>query len=142
MHPSCPQRTARTLLVALVVSGAVLAGEQGKTAAADDPQREFGDPSARALALRVHADAAAFDKLPRFSYRVETGNADVATMLDMPECSLPELKRALDEPISSDRWYRSIEMLAWSNHHGLWSNSDRQFKNERQESTGDRKSVV
>jgi hypothetical protein len=81
----------------------------GKTerAAADDtgaPVR-FDDPDAKALALRMHAEVRAMDKLPQFSYRVESGNGDVETMLEMGECTLPWLKQALDEPVSKERWF-------------------------------------
>jgi hypothetical protein len=58
-------------------------------------------------------------------------------MLDVEKCSLSELTKALDEPMSRDRRFEHIESLAWSNRQALWSNSDRKFKNERQESSGD-----
>lgn len=113
----------------LVVLAAIVlyAGIGGiKRAAADDsvaPVR-FDDPDAKALALRVHAEVRAMDKLPQFSYRVESGNGDVETMLDMEDCTLPWLKQALDEPVSKERSFRVTETLAWSGKQAFWSRSD------------------
>jgi len=123
----------------LTMFGLIVATPEFRTAAADEPREnsKFGDPEAKALALRVHAEAAAFDKLPRFYYRVQAGNGDVESMLDMEDCTLPWLKKALDEPISQERWFQSGETLAWSNRQAFWSTYDRKFKNETRELHGD-----
>ncbi len=106
------QRLGPIVLATLAMYAGV--GETGR-AAADDPvlRVRFDDPDAKALALRVHAEARAVDKLPRFSYRVESGNGDVETMLDMEDCTLPWLKQALDEPVSKERSFQATETL-WS----------------------------
>jgi hypothetical protein len=134
------RRTARALFAALTMLALIVASAELETATADGPDAtsRLSDSDAKALALRAHAEAAAVDKLPQFYYRVQSGNGDVETMLDIEDCSLPLLTKALDEPISQDRWFQSGQTLAWSNGLVVWSNYGRKFKNETQQSNGDK----
>jgi cytochrome c biogenesis protein CcmG/thiol:disulfide interchange protein DsbE len=137
----CEGAWGGVLLWVLAIAFLAPAAAGNRVASADDDsarKSKFGDPQAKALALRVHAQAAALDKLPRFYYRVQTGNYDAAAMLSMEECSLSWLKQALDEPINPDRWFECGETLAWSGRQALWSTFDGRFKNETQESSGER----
>jgi hypothetical protein len=139
-HGAAPHRTVWRLDIALLaIFSLLVTGGQCRLAAADGPEATSrrSDSDAKALALRVHAEAAAMDRLPMFYYRVQAGNGDVETMLDVEECSLPLLKKALDESISQKRWFQSGLTLAWSDTHAVWSTYDRAFKNERQESHGE-----
>src|SRR5215469_8633763 len=69
---------------------------------------------AKALALKVHARAAAFDQLPKFFYRVKSGNGVVDNMRDREECSIEGLKEALDGPVADADWLELDETLAWT----------------------------
>src|SRR5262245_2018864 len=61
-------------------------------------KEETSDQRAKRLALRVHAQAAAIDKLPRFSYRVRYRHGVVDSMRAV-DVSLDRLKQALTAPV-------------------------------------------
>ena len=94
------------------------------SAAAEDSvsaESPLTDAQAKALALKAHADAAAMDRLPKFFYRIKSGNGDVDTMRDRPECSLEGLEEALDGPVAeADRIQWGVT-FAWTEKYVLWS---------------------
>ncbi len=69
----------------------------------ESPKPDAGDPLATRLALRVHAQAAAIDKLPRFSYRARTRHGIVDSMRAV-NVSIDRLKEALTAPVLQKDW--------------------------------------
>src|SRR5262249_20920962 len=67
-------------------------------------KEETSDQRAKRLALRVHAQAAAIDKLPRFSYRVRYRHGVVDSMRAV-DVSLDRLKQALTAPVREKDWF-------------------------------------
>ena len=76
---------------------------------------------AKALALKAHAEATAMDRLPRFFYRIKSGNGDVDTMRHWAECSIEGLTEALDGPVAMFDWRQRGVTLAWTEKHVLLS---------------------
>src|SRR4051794_21723506 len=74
--------------------------------AEDQPPKTPSSDAARAnaLAVDVHAAAAAIDHLPRFYYLAHSGNGDVDTMRDEEEWSLAKLQQAIGGPIAKQDW--------------------------------------
>lgn len=93
------------------------------------PTARLTDAQAKALALKVHAEAAAMDRLPKFFYRAKPGNGDVDTMRDRAECSIEGLKEALDGPIAdADRIQWGVT-LALTDRHALAREGEREGGN-------------
>ena len=67
------------------------------------PNSDERDRRATQLALGVHTQAASFDKLPRFSYRVRYRHGAVDSMRAI-DVSLDRLKRALTDPVLTEDW--------------------------------------
>jgi hypothetical protein len=83
---------------------------------------------AKALALKAHAEAAAMDRLPKFFYRVKSGNGDVDTMRNREECSIEGLKEALDGPVAEADWLQWGVILGWTESRVLRSEGEREGK--------------
>ena len=82
------------------------------TSANSEPQDEQ-PKSATQLALQAHAQAAAFDKLPRFSYWVRTRHGIVNSMRAV-DASPETLKQALTAEVLKEDWLGWYEtVLAW-----------------------------
>src|SRR5262249_38070491 len=99
-------------------------GVRRDRAAADKPAtpapRETGEQRATRLALRGHAQAAAFDKLPRFSYLVRYRHGLVDSMRAL-EGSLDRLRQALRAPVLEkdwSGWYQTS--FSWDEKRFLW----------------------
>jgi len=73
------------------------------TTPAEAPKPEAGDPRATRLALGVHRQAAAIDKLPRFSYQVRHRHGIVDSMRAI-DVSIDRLKEALTAPVLATDW--------------------------------------
>lgn len=118
----------RRLLVIIWLGLAILHLAQPSRSADEVAAQEQDDAAARAkrLALKVHAQAAAMEHLPKFFYRVKYGNADVANMRDREECSIKGLKEALDGPIDNEHWFQSGATLAWTESQALYSEGERE----------------
>jgi RNA polymerase sigma factor (sigma-70 family) len=69
-----------------------------------EAMQETGDERATRLALRVHADAAAIEKLPRFSYQVKYRHGIVDSMRAV-DGSLEQLKEGLTAPVLDKDWF-------------------------------------
>jgi len=67
------------------------------------PKPEAGDPRATRLALGVHRQAAAVDKLPRFSYQARYRHGIVDSMRAI-DVSVDRLKEALTAPVLAKDW--------------------------------------
>jgi RNA polymerase sigma factor (sigma-70 family) len=74
------------------------------TTPAEAPKPEAGDPSATRLALDVHTQAGAIDKLPRFSYQVRYRHGIVDSMRAI-DVSVDRLKDALTAPVLANDWF-------------------------------------
>ena len=72
-----------------------------------------GDERATRLALRAHAAAAAFDKLPRFSYRVKYRHGPVDSLRAV-DTSLERLREGLTGPVLDKDWF------GWYRHSFSW----------------------
>lgn len=79
---------------------------------------------AKALALKVHAATAAMDSLPRFYYRIKSGNAVVDTMRARDDLSVEGLKEALDGPVADVDFLQWGVTFAWTEKHAYWGNGD------------------
>jgi thiol-disulfide isomerase/thioredoxin len=80
----------------------------------------------KALALKVHAEAAAMDRLPSFYYRIKSGNGVVDTMRNRDECSVEGLLEALDGPVADEDFLQWSVTFAWTQQHAYWGDGDRE----------------
>ncbi len=112
---------------------------------AAEPERaeqQLTATQAKVLALKAHAEAAAMDQLPRFSYRIKSGNGDIDTMRDREECSVEGLKEALDGPVAEPDWLQWGVTLAWTERHAVWSTGDWEGQRFGEGSKGSRQDRV
>src|SRR5262249_8228355 len=79
-----------------------------------------GAQRAPRLALRAHAQAAAFDRLPRFSYQVRHRHGVVDSMRAV-DVTLDRLARALTDPVLDKDWFGWYQTgFSWDEQRFLW----------------------
>jgi len=71
---------------------------------AEAPKADNGEQRATRLAQAAHAQAAAIDKLPRFSYRVHYRHGIVDSMREV-DVSLDQCQKALTAPVLDKDWF-------------------------------------
>jgi RNA polymerase sigma factor (sigma-70 family) len=87
---------------------------------AEAPGNETGDQRATRLGLRAHAQAAAFDRLPRFGYQVRYRHGIVDSMRAV-DVSLERLTQALTDPVLDKDWVGGYEStFEWDEKRFVW----------------------
>lgn len=112
------------LLIPFVTQGL---GSLPSIAADTDPvPQPLTAEQAKALALKVHAQTTAMDRLPRFYYRIKSGNADVDTMRNRDACTVEGLTEALDGPVAPADFLQWSVTFAWTEKHAYWGQGERE----------------